>query len=198
MAVSLVSTGVQFPDSTIQTTAAGASAVTLISTTTTTSSSTVDIAFSGSYTHYQVICTNVFSASNNANASPQMAYSTDSFATVSGWSDGIGWGVQLGSGSGWLAWDLQGGGTRWVTGNSTVPYTPGVMGNFMFPNAKSTTLYKFFQCVAGGANYYQSYQRKTTSTTTGYNTNNTNALTGVRFYMDTGNIRGSFTLYGIN
>lgn len=62
MAVSLVSTGVQFPDSTIQTTAAGASGLTLISTTTASGSpSQVNITsgFSSTYNDYLIIFENV-------------------------------------------------------------------------------------------------------------------------------------------
>lgn len=60
MAVSLVSTGVQFPDSTIQTTAATASAPSpwvLLSTVTASGASTMDIetGFSSSYDYYKII-----------------------------------------------------------------------------------------------------------------------------------------------
>lgn len=56
MAVSLVSTGVQFPDSSIQTTAATAGSMTLISTATSTSGTTVS--FTGlttTYKKYQIV-----------------------------------------------------------------------------------------------------------------------------------------------
>lgn len=62
MAVSLVSTGVQFPDSTIQTTAAGASGLTLISTTTSAGgANTFDITtgFSSTYDDYIIIGENI-------------------------------------------------------------------------------------------------------------------------------------------
>lgn len=60
MAVSLVSTGVQFPDSSIQTTAASASSMTLISTTTSTSGSTVTFTgMTSAYRSYMISVTNL-------------------------------------------------------------------------------------------------------------------------------------------
>lgn len=55
MAVSLVSTGVQFPDSTIQTTAASASPMVLLTTTTASGATSYDLftsSFSNTYTQY--------------------------------------------------------------------------------------------------------------------------------------------------
>lgn len=66
MAVSLVSTGVQFPDSTIQTTAAGASAFTLVATKTAngSSSSLSWTGLSGSNQYFFVLNNLLFSASD--------------------------------------------------------------------------------------------------------------------------------------
>lgn len=62
MPTSLVSTGVQFPDSTIQTTAASASSFTFLNTTTVTSTTQiVDITtpFTSSYKHFLIVGTNI-------------------------------------------------------------------------------------------------------------------------------------------
>lgn len=54
MPTSLVSTGVQFPDSTIQTTAASPAGLVLISSVTPTAATTVSFNFSGSYDNYYI------------------------------------------------------------------------------------------------------------------------------------------------
>lgn len=75
MPTSLVSTGVQFPDSTIQTTAASASGLTLLQTVTGTSASTIDITgFSNTYKNYRILGINIRNASGS--------FSTDLRATA--------------------------------------------------------------------------------------------------------------------
>ena len=68
MATSLVSTGVQFPDSTIQTTAAGGGTVVFISSTT-ISSSTASVAFTGlsnsTYSYYILEFSNLYLTSDD-------------------------------------------------------------------------------------------------------------------------------------
>lgn len=74
MAVSLISTGVQFPDNSIQTTAAGASAMVLAATATASSSS--EIVFnnlSTTYRAYLVEYDQVYLASNNQNLLMQIS-----------------------------------------------------------------------------------------------------------------------------
>lgn len=68
MATSLVSTGVQFPDNSIQTTAAGASGVVLLSTATATAASTllINSGFTSTYDTYDLVIYGT--ASNNAAA----------------------------------------------------------------------------------------------------------------------------------
>jgi len=67
MAVSLVSTGIQFPDASIQTTAAGASVLTLISTTTSTSGTSVSFTgLTSSYRAYEIVFNKVQSNYNSA------------------------------------------------------------------------------------------------------------------------------------
>ncbi len=65
MAVSLVSTGVQFPDSTIQTTAATAGGVNLLTTVTGTAASNmvIDSVFTSTYDYYDVVITGTVSTS---------------------------------------------------------------------------------------------------------------------------------------
>ena len=81
MPTSLVSTGVQFPDSTIQTTAASASTVTLVSTATSTSGTTVSFTgLSTTYKKYQVVYNGVrcnASASFATSARLGLRFSTD-------------------------------------------------------------------------------------------------------------------------
>ena len=65
MAVSLVSTGVQFPDSSIQTTAALAPSFVLISSTNATSATTINIDFSSSYDNYFFVGQNIANDTGN-------------------------------------------------------------------------------------------------------------------------------------
>ena len=196
MAVSLVSTGVQFPDATIQTTAVSPAGVVLISNTTATNSATVDLTFTGSYTNYLLVMSQVRPISSSA-AVPQLGFSTNSFTSLTPWTQGGGWGVLPGSSSGWVSWDTSGGYT-FAFPNASYNQDPGVVASFMFPNAKGTG-YKSATGTLGSRVYYNSYDRIffggnwsvwTTSTTA--------AITGVRIYMTTGNIKGVFSLYGYN
>lgn len=81
MAVSLVSTGVQFPDSSIQTTAASASPMVFISSTIVTSS-TASVSFTGlsnsTYAYYIIEFSNVFSTSEDV---MRAVFSDDNGAT---------------------------------------------------------------------------------------------------------------------
>lgn len=196
MAVTLGSTGITFPDATTQTTAAGASGVTLISNTTATNSATVDLTFTGSYTNYQIVMSQVRPISSSS-AVPQLGFSTNSFSTLTPWTQGGGWACLPGSASGFVTWDTSGGYT-FAFGNASYNQDPGIVADFMFPNAKGTG-YKSATGTLGSRVNYNSYDRMmfggnwsvwTTSTTA--------AITGVRIYMSTGNIKGVFSLYGYN
>lgn len=96
MATSLVSTGVQFPDSTIQTTAATASPpspLTLISTTTADAVTTVDIPITGSYAFYDLVV--ISYRANSAGAYIQFKYTQDNFATFPTWAGTTAYGGSL-------------------------------------------------------------------------------------------------------
>jgi hypothetical protein len=70
MATSLVSTGVQFPDATIQTTAAGASPMVLLTTTTASGATSYNLftsSFSNTYTQYKIIYTIIKTTGSDTN-----------------------------------------------------------------------------------------------------------------------------------
>lgn len=70
MAVSLVSTGVQFPDSTIQTTAASASPMVLLTTTTASGATSYNLftsSFSNTYTQYKILYTIIKTTGSDIN-----------------------------------------------------------------------------------------------------------------------------------
>lgn len=85
MAVSLVSTGVQFPDSSIQTTAAGSSAMVRIQSQTFSGASTVDFTtgINSSYKNYVFYFDQVF-CSTTSNATFLMYFSNDGGSTYTG------------------------------------------------------------------------------------------------------------------
>jgi hypothetical protein len=196
MAVSLVSTGVQFPDATIQTTAVSPAGVVLISNTTATNSATVDLTFTGSYTNYQLIMSQVRSVTGTA-AVPQLAISTNSFSSLQTWGGGGGWGNLAGSSNGWVSWDTTGGYSFTFT-NADYNRDPGVVANLIFPNAKAA-LYKSCTGTLGARLGYQGYDRQMVGANfSAWTTSTTAAITGVRIYMTSGNIKGVFSLYGYN
>lgn len=95
MATSLVSTGVQFPDSTIQTTAATAGSMTLLGTLATTSGPTVTLSGLNLTTYKQVICVvkavRISASSQVSLLDPAASYSLQisSTASSSAYQDGI-------------------------------------------------------------------------------------------------------------
>jgi hypothetical protein len=195
MPTSLVSTGVQFPDNSIQTTAAGASGVVLLQTVSTTSASTVDLTFSGSYSNYEVIYSDFYSATNQG-IQLQMVWSSDNFSTTTSWDAIAGLAGVQGSYSGFVRWEPTGGTASFCYPSSTYGNAPGLTGFLMFPNAKSTTLPKRFYGTYGGNQRYSSQTAATSATSNGFMNSNVLAMTGVRFYATSQNIRGVFKLYG--
>jgi hypothetical protein len=88
MAVSLVSTGVQFPDSSIQTTAASPSGLVLVSSTTPTVATTLSGTFSSTYDNYLINVYNIMPSSSNAEL--QIQFAVGGTLQTSGYWDGFG------------------------------------------------------------------------------------------------------------
>lgn len=195
MAVSLVSTGVQFPDASIQTTAAGASAVTLISTLTTTGTTTVDIALTGSYKNYKIVGSNVF-PSDSAQAVIQFYSTYDNFATVQEFNIGAGAGYAV-----FNSFNTFIGYNRIIAGNALQSGNGGVCFEMTLYNPKSTNRHKQMTCISGGITAIGAYTGATTGQSTATKYGTTDQINGIRFYMyysGTISTAGTFSLYGYN
>lgn len=187
MPTSLVSTGVQFPDSTVQTTAASASGLTLLQTVTGTSASTIDITgFSNTYKNYRILGINIRNASGS--------FSTDLRATA-----------DLGSGYTALS-------SRAILGTSASTVTTTQTTSYMLISYDSLTLY-----ASTGSGLVMDITGRTdpsmnliwtTSISNGVSTQALNigcaqatsgtTIVGLRFYIGNGGntITGTFKLYG--
>lgn len=196
MAVSLVSTGVQFPDSSIQTTAASASSWVYLSTTTASNSSTVDVenAFDSTYSTYVIIISDMYPNTTNTNLQVRFklagAYvdvnykymGTDNTTNTPSSYSGYG---ATSQGQGVL--------TRYQYGASA----SRVMSSTMFiSNPSNTSSNKY---VYGFGTYNQNNDAHISQTYSVQNSGSTSALTGVRFFMSSGATitAGTFRLYGI-
>lgn len=194
MATSLVSTGVQFPDSTIQTTAAGASALKLLSTVTASSSSTVELetGIGSTYDFYLITVSNVTTDANGifkARLKVDGSYNTSAYygSANGGYSGGGNYALAMG------------GDPALYTAISYISSTSGstLSGEFWFSNPTSTSVYKTTNWVFSGLDA-TSPSAWTTQGAGGY-MGSTSALTGVRFYFTTGSIvTGTFRLYGFS
>ena len=190
MATSLVSTGVQFPDSTIQTTAASASAVTLISTTNASAATTVDIPITGSYSTYKLVISNVRPSSQ---AFVRFKYTTNNFSTVNGFNVGSGFGFAFGYGT--VNWNAN----NQLHNGVILPSNTSVGFELTLYGFNSSSLRKtIFNTTSGMTNVGgYSYPEVSYSTTVGYD--DTVAFNGLRFYMyysGTITTTGTFKLYG--
>jgi hypothetical protein len=191
MAVSLISTGVQFPDSSIQTTAAGASGMVLISTTSTTSAAQVDIPLTGSYAFYTILGSNIRGVSVNDYV--QYVYTTNNFSTTSNFSFGQG-----------IAWITGLGPTGWDSKNLLSVYQidsgqAGLILNMTLGNSPtvSNSLNKSVVFTSSGSLRYGGSRVDYSGTGGGEGTGGS-AINGIRFYLFGSNMRGTFKLYGMN
>jgi hypothetical protein len=195
MPTSLVSTGVQFPDSTIQTTAATAGAdpgMVLISSTNATAVTTIDINFSASYNNYIIVSQGLQPSSVN-----QTMYIRFFVGGV------IQTGTVYGRNSGT---NVVGAGQDFL---SSAFIAVNAAGNTSPASAEPSRGMNFFINMHGVNNSQYKYLYGNTSANLGSSLsgqlfagsyNGTSALTGIRFYWsggDTFAAQGSIKLYGL-
>lgn len=202
MAVSLVSTGVQFPDSSIQTTAASAGTSTLISTTSMAGASTLNLTgFTTSYRQYVLAITGLYATSRTFNLSMRL-YNNGSLITSSAYNTFLS--AYPGSPGGY---NYSGDSFMRLTGDGEVPYSANLIPfscEITFNNPASTangTFSKWFvgwqswgQLVNGGplSNYGQFNGANIEGATI------TN-ITGLYIYNGSGTwAGGTAKLYGIS
>lgn len=202
MATSLVSTGVQFPDSTIQTTAASPSSSSLLSTVTASGASTVDIAVPNGYSNYQLVGYNIYS--NGTYGNINIAYTPDSFSTIKTWWGQLNFGYST---TGYGA-STTGSNVNYIFGNQAhapdigvYSYYPGFAFSATLYNPKSTTQPKNMHGIMNGWGFWgASYTGwgVTTGSLLSTGTDGNAAINGLRVYL--GNSRliyGTFKLYGV-
>jgi hypothetical protein len=192
MPTSLVSTGVQFPDSTIQTTAASAGTSTLITTVTATASATVNLAFSGSYYAIQIIGTDIYPLSSSRNI--EIRYTTNNFSTVNFWSQGQSESYVTGIG------DTAIGATQFTNQYLYIPSNeyPGVMVDFMMYMPSSTTAVKSMVGTIACVYEQGGYPKNWSGQYIGYTPSLFTAINGIQFKPTAGNMRGTFKVYGLS
>lgn len=195
MATSLVSTGVQFPDSSIQTTAAGASPITLI--TTTTASAASEVAFTGlssTYVKYIIELTNVSSSVNNTNL--YIRTSTNNGSSYDSGASNYVWLACLADqGTSVIGVDKSTVATEIRVGVSisNVVNDGGINIQFNLINpsaATRTVLYWDGGYVNAGPNYVRVLGTGVRNSTSG-------AVNAVQLLPGSGNLTGIFKLYGV-
>lgn len=197
MAVSLVSTGVQFPDSTIQTTAASGSSWVYLSSVTANNSATIDVenAFDSTYSTYVIIVSDFAATTSNININVRLkingTYATSGYRYQLTDTQSTNGTTYSGSGGGGQGQGVIG---RYVYGNSDVAY--GGQITMFIPAPSNTATYK---TVYGTLAYYDNQPAMINGNFALGTSVTTATLTGVRFFMSGGfNIyKGTFRLYGI-
>lgn len=194
MSVSLVSTGVQFPDSTIQTTAAGASGLTLISTTTSAGGSgTFDITtgFSSTYDDYIIIGENITLGGRSSDTQYLRVYTNGTLQTGYAYNYVNLFGI--GSASTFRSYNTQ------VA--TFVDFYDTSVGSFQLTLTNTNSTSGKTQGIAlFGCNDGTTLSGVNVSVVT-FNNTSTNALTGIRLFWGTGS--GTFNsgavlkLYGV-
>jgi hypothetical protein len=190
MPTSLISTGVQFPDNSIQTTAAGAAALTFISSTTASSSATVSFTGLATYDQFIIALSDVKLASGNTF---RLLFSTDNGATYLSTS-------YFFSTTGAItnAGNVNNGGASaaQILLNSAQPIsaTNSISGNvnlFGLPSASVRPMGTSQLCSFDSGN--------TTISNTAFGHATAQTINAVRFQANTGNIAsGTFRLYGVS
>ena len=193
MAVSLISTGVQFPDATIQTTAAGASGLVYVSQVVASNSSTVDFTGLTAYDNYLVIFSKVFpdtpsiinfymrTSTNNGStyASTNYKWTLDLGNAVINQTTGVADATNI-----WLSPDNM---------NASVPSSQ-ISGQVTL-NLKNGTSYDFFAW--GQSTEINDNPNFRIAASYSYRAE-TSATNAIRFRFSSGNITsGTFRLYGI-
>lgn len=193
MAVSLISTGVQFPDNSIQTTAAGASAMVLAATATASNSSAIVFNnLSNSYRAYMLEYDSVYLSSANQNllmtisTNNGSSYLTANYARALVRNAGTLSGNYSGNDSVFYIGTLAGfSGTSTTTGSGIIyifaPNTSGIYSQYYMETATFDNSNNF-EMVAGSMG----------------NNGTTSAVNAVRLTSSSGNIAaGNFRLYGL-
>lgn len=193
MAVSLVSTGVQFPDSTIQTTAAGASAMVKIQTQTFSGSSGVDFTsgLTSTYKNYMFVLTNLQLGTPNGDF--RMNFSSNGGSTYAVGIDYIYTSQNVNTNAwSYTQYNTNSPGYAIVAGQLYTDGTTALSGTILLGDPSGTSLRKYATCNFSGRNgtgipvpYLAAVQANTTS-----------AINAIRF-TGTGNISGTIILYGL-
>lgn len=205
MAVTLVSTGIQFPDATIQTTAASASPITLVSSTTSTSGTYVIFTgLTSAYRAYQFVFTNVKNSwpSNNETVGKSMLVqfsnnNGSSYEVSSGYAYVTTSGQVQNSGNGEIGINIKANNRTGSSGNGTFTlWNPGVTG--VAPSFNWQGAYVF----VGTAGYGESVAGQgigggamVVAAGVGYN-----PVNAVRFYWESGATwtSGTWKVFGIS
>lgn len=192
MAVSLVSTGVQFPDSTIQTTAAGASgSLVYLSSVTASSSATVDLetTFNSTYDQYLITISAVLPATNAVFFGVQFkqggSYRTANYRYHTGY----------------LRTTTEAYAAMQSSSASSILLGPD-MGNSFVSNyhlvISTPTVADMPRIFGHGSSWFTVNGIIVQDLVGGYQADTSGAIQGVRFLMSSGNIAsGVFRLYGI-
>jgi hypothetical protein len=206
MAVSLISTGVQFPDNTIQTTAAGggSSPWVYISTTTASNASSFGVTsgIDSTYNTYLVVVDYIYGAATDVDLLFRIYYAS-SLITANYYYTSFGMRNNTGSGffdtgTNLSRVQLNGNGPLYMQGTRN----ESIRGTMMFynPATPGTTTPKAFSWSLMAPKYLSSANDGTTGWVQGWATNigaNNLALNGFIFYAGSNNIYGQFHLYGL-
>lgn len=203
MAITLNNSGVTYPDGTTQTTARGAR--TLLTTLTASSSASLSYTgFSNSYANYELIITNMMSATLNVGFYMRY-YIAGGYATGTYYSTGIWYDQYATTGNG-----LPGSASGYTGIGGSVGYIPlvysnyayngstaGVSGIIRFINTRNTTSYKNYYFDLAGMDYAVNYAAHTFGG--GVYPGSTATLDGFQIYYSSGNIQaGTIRVYGWN
>jgi len=191
---SLVTTGVQFPDTTIQTTAAQLPAMVYLSTFTASSSSTIDVehAFDSTYSTYVVIVSGVYPSNSAASFNLRLKIG-GTYQTGSTYTGHLG--EISNASSGYLGFGYQGYAEMYLARSCSNDSAKTISQTIYIPNPSNTSEHKG---VYGSGISTDTSSSIVTNSIGGKFTNSTSALTGLRFYFSAGTITGgTFRLYGI-
>lgn len=195
MAVSLVSTGIQFPDSTIQTTAASASSMVKIQTQTFSGASSVTFSsgITSTYKSYLLIFTNIYSTTAS-NASLSFDISADGGSTwLTNWASGWASLNTTNAPNFYNSWSASRN-SAWMADQWSNSSSSTLSGQLLIANPTGTGSYKqvsgYFVMNSGSGEPSPSFATA----------NNKNAVSSVinafRVY-GSGTITGTLSLYGI-